>query len=631
MDNPEGDYEIFTVDTDGTDLNQITRNATDDWQPEWSADGQRIAYSGYDGNDREIYTVPAGGGQPAQVTDNAKDDRWPSFSADGTKITYSGVATYTVPDEDYSYDVRNYYSVPASGGTPTLLYESRTHEREGPFRPDVSPDGTKIAHFHYASQGFNSLGVLDLATGGGYGLTQDSPVETECCADWSPDGERIAFMGMNREPISQFDIYTVPASGGKPAVAIDTPDESEYDPAWSPDGSRIAFHTSKPSGRCHPEAAIHTATVDGRVSAEATKFYGTVDSLDWGSAPQDDADPPDVPAPDTEPPAVYCTYPEEGSSYSDRIDLHTTVSAGFSEEMDASTLNRSAFYLTKEGSEKRFEATVRCDKDPCYTVRLDPTSNLAPDTTYGATVKGGGVKDLAGNALAADKTWSFATEDTTPPTVSIMAPAKEAVVSGSNVTMSAEVSDNRGVRGWVKFYVDGRYAGSDYEPNGQEYSISWDSTRVPDGPKTVQVSADDSAFNTGSATRNITVDNVQDPPEVDTTPPMVTAVVPQHRREDVRRDSFVKVAFSESMQPSSLYDRNVTLVEARTGRRVEARMNCDHPCTRISINPRQQLVAETTYRVTAKTGAEDLAGNALDQKPNVASSQPKVWSFRTKD
>ena len=48
---------------------------------------------------------------------------------------------------------------------------------------------------------------------------------------------------------------------------------------------------------------------------------------------------------------------------------------------------------------------------------LDPTADLAASTTYTATVKGGaaGVKDSAGNPLAADKTWSFTTAAPPPP------------------------------------------------------------------------------------------------------------------------------------------------------------------------------------------------------------------------
>src|SRR5947208_14306894 len=76
---------------------------------------------------------------------------------------------------------------------------------------------------------------------------------------------------------------------------------------------------------------------------------------------------------------------------------------------------------------------------------LHPTSSLLNGTSYTATVKGGasGAKDLAGNALAADKVWSFTTIilDTTPPTVSLTAPSNGAKVGG-NVTLSATASDN---------------------------------------------------------------------------------------------------------------------------------------------------------------------------------------------
>ena len=46
-----------------------------------------------------------------------------------------------------------------------------------------------------------------------------------------------------------------------------------------------------------------------------------------------------------------------------------------------------------------------------HTATLTPSSPLASGTTYSATVKGGsaGVKDVAGNALSADFTWSFTT------------------------------------------------------------------------------------------------------------------------------------------------------------------------------------------------------------------------------
>ena len=51
------------------------------------------------------------------------------------------------------------------------------------------------------------------------------------------------------------------------------------------------------------------------------------------------------------------------------------------------------------------------------TATLTPQNALAYGATYTAKVKGGagGVTDLAGNALAADLTWSFSTEASPPP------------------------------------------------------------------------------------------------------------------------------------------------------------------------------------------------------------------------
>src|SRR5207247_11273995 len=56
-----------------------------------------------------------------------------------------------------------------------------------------------------------------------------------------------------------------------------------------------------------------------------------------------------------------------------------------------------------------------------------PAATLAPLTTYTATISTG-TRDLAGNALTADVSWSFTTgviPDTTAPTVSATVPAKD--------------------------------------------------------------------------------------------------------------------------------------------------------------------------------------------------------------
>ena len=83
------------------------------------------------------------------------------------------------------------------------------------------------------------------------------------------------------------------------------------------------------------------------------------------------------------------------------------VLASFSEEMGATTVTATAVRLVRKGSSTPVAAIVTYDP-VARRARLDPTSTLQRGTTYTATVTAG-VEDLAGNALAASRSWSFTT------------------------------------------------------------------------------------------------------------------------------------------------------------------------------------------------------------------------------
>jgi hypothetical protein len=90
----------------------------------------------------------------------------------------------------------------------------------------------------------------------------------------------------------------------------------------------------------------------------------------------------------------------------------TTVKASFSEAVQASTLT-SNVQLFSGKSTKPIKATLSVDPptDEPTSVTLTPASKLDAKTKYTAKIKGGaaGVKDLAGNPLASDYSWSFTT------------------------------------------------------------------------------------------------------------------------------------------------------------------------------------------------------------------------------
>ena len=140
---------------------------------------------------------------------------------------------------------------------------------------------------------------------------------------------------------------------------------------------------------------------------------------------------------DTTAPTVTGTIPADGLS---NVAASSAVSASFSEPIDAATVDGSTFEL-RDGSSTLVPATVVYDAGS-RSATLTPTAPLAFSTTYTATLKGGAtdprIKDLAGNALAADVTWSFTSEaaDVTPPTVSGTTPSDGL----SNVAVSSVVS-----------------------------------------------------------------------------------------------------------------------------------------------------------------------------------------------
>ena len=114
-------------------------------------------------------------------------------------------------------------------------------------------------------------------------------------------------------------------------------------------------------------------------------------------------------------PTVSGTINANGAT---NVAVNTKVGATFSEGMDPSTISATTLFL--------MQGTTAVAGTVSYSgvsAVFAPASNLSPSTRYTATVKGGvgGVKDLAGNAMASDFVWTWTTgssPDTTPPTVS---------------------------------------------------------------------------------------------------------------------------------------------------------------------------------------------------------------------
>jgi hypothetical protein len=108
--------------------------------------------------------------------------------------------------------------------------------------------------------------------------------------------------------------------------------------------------------------------------------------------------------PDTTPPTLKSVSPSSGAT---NVNAGSTVSATFSEVMDAATVDGDTFVL-RDAAGVPVSATVTYNS-ATSTVTLDPAVTLTTGATYTATVIGGsgGVTDSAGNAMVNSFTWSF--------------------------------------------------------------------------------------------------------------------------------------------------------------------------------------------------------------------------------
>jgi hypothetical protein len=107
---------------------------------------------------------------------------------------------------------------------------------------------------------------------------------------------------------------------------------------------------------------------------------------------------------DTTPPSVVSTSPANGAS---NVAVGTTVTATFSEAMNASTITTSSFTLGGVSGSVSYNSGT-------YTATFTPSAHLSYNTTYTANLSTA-ITDAAGNPLASAYSWSFDTIETVVP------------------------------------------------------------------------------------------------------------------------------------------------------------------------------------------------------------------------
>lgn len=219
--NESGSNDIHVMNSDGSNIQQLTFDDADSRLPAWSRDGRQIAYQSNVDGFFQILVLTLATGRSEAITHEACNHYNPVWSGHGR------IAYYADCDGN-----REIYTMGADGsGVVQVTVTSEVYN----WFPFWSPDDTRITFSSNREGAKYQIYVMN-ADG-----SNPVPLARGCISAFSPDGARLVFSSYCD---GTGDILVMDAQGGN-IVNLTNGVGENANPSWSRDGSRIVFQSKR--------------------------------------------------------------------------------------------------------------------------------------------------------------------------------------------------------------------------------------------------------------------------------------------------------------------------------------------------------------------------------------------------
>ena len=214
-----GNQDIYLFDLDADTALALTDDEGEDWAPDWSPDGEKLAFASNRDGDWNIYIMTLKNRKVRRVTKTGQDRR-PSWSPDGDNIAF-------VTERDGNDEI---YTMNLDGAESKNV----TNHPARDDRPVWSPNGDHIA-FCSNRDGDWEIYILHVEGGDAEKLTDNTVPDFPGC--WSGDGKSLLFTSEDNIVLYSF------ANGTMTNLSKD--DFKRGTPGFSPNGELIVFESDQ--------------------------------------------------------------------------------------------------------------------------------------------------------------------------------------------------------------------------------------------------------------------------------------------------------------------------------------------------------------------------------------------------